>query len=100
MKFGNVLKLEIDEKRVYGLDILRAAAILFVVILHGKNVLPHAGRDFLQLFVFDGVTIFFVLSGFLIGGVLIKILEKQTATFKTLLNFWQRRWFRTLPNYY
>ncbi len=49
---------------------------------------------------FDGVTVFFVLSGFLIGGILIKQLEHHQASFSLLLDFWVRRWFRTLPTYF
>ena len=45
------------------------------------------------------MAIFFVLSGFLIGGILIKIINTQGINFKIILNFWKRRWFRTLPNY-
>ena len=58
-----------------------------------------AYADFINHISIDGVSIFFVLSGFLIGGILIKVLETEPATFKTLFNFWIRRWFRTLPNY-
>jgi peptidoglycan/LPS O-acetylase OafA/YrhL len=46
-----------------------------------------------------GVSIFFVLSGFLIGGILIKTIHKTDFTRHDLLQFWIRRWFRTLPNY-
>ncbi len=48
----------------------------------------------------DGVSIFFVLSGFLIGGILLKIISRTDFTRKDLGSFWVRRWFRTLPNYY
>jgi peptidoglycan/LPS O-acetylase OafA/YrhL len=41
-----------------------------------------------------------VLSGFLIGGILIKLFENKKATYKLLINFWIKRWLRTLPNYY
>lgn len=51
--------------------------------------------------MYDGVSIFFTLSGFLIGGILIKILEKQPKPkFSILWDFWKRRWLRTLPNYF
>ena len=41
------------------------------------------------------------MSGFLIGGILIRSYEKkQDFNQQLLLNFWTRRWFRTLPNYY
>lgn len=44
---------------------------------------------------------FFVLSGFLIGSILIKQFpDNGFPKFKTLLHFWKRRWFRTLPAYY
>jgi peptidoglycan/LPS O-acetylase OafA/YrhL len=48
-----------------------------------------------------GVEIFFVLSGYLIGGILINNLhERRLNSFGGIWNFWRRRWFRTLPNYY
>jgi len=95
----NLFKINFIEGRVYGLDILRAFAILFVVISHAVLVLPKQLRNYINYFIFDGVTIFFVLSGFLIGGILIKTLNNNKVTKKLLLNFWIRRWFRTIPNY-
>jgi peptidoglycan/LPS O-acetylase OafA/YrhL len=102
MKPINLLKIDIDKKRNYGLDILRALAIFFVVNSHGTAFFNEGSTIFkiLTYFNLDGVSLFFVLSGFLIGGILIKELEKHGASFKLLLNFWIRRWFRTLPNYY
>ncbi len=96
----NILKIELNPERIFGLDVLRALAILFVVIEHGTELLPEKLQIISRLFRFDGVTIFFVLSGFLIGGILIKLLEKNKVTLPILLNFWKRRWFRTLPNYF
>lgn len=98
-----MLKLDIDlKKRVFGLDILRALAILFVVIGHGIKILPNGNiiKRVSMYLDFDGVSIFFVLSGFLIGGILIRTLETQKVNLKTLFNFWVRRWMRTLPNYF
>ncbi len=94
------LTVEINKNRIYGLDILRAIAILFVVIGHGMWLLPKETYEYHKVFVFDGVSLFFVLSGFLIGGILIKLLDKNTASLPLLVNFWIRRWFRTLPNYF
>lgn len=96
----NIFAIKIDPKRIFGLDILRAAAISFVVIGHGGNLLPAELVGIPDFFVFDGVSIFFVLSGFLIGGILIKIINENGLNRKILLNFWSRRWFRTLPNYF
>lgn len=95
-----LLKLDFDKNRVYGLDILRAIAILFVVIEHGGNFFPESISNTQKSFLLDGVSIFFVLSGFLIGKILLQTLEKEQLSSKTLLNFWKRRWFRTLPNYF
>lgn len=100
MKLFNILRIDFDRNRVYGLDILRAIAILFVVIGHGSVYLPNGLQNISNFFVFDGVSIFFVLSGYLIGGILIKQFDNKISTIRTLYNFWIRRWFRTLPNYY
>ena len=93
-------RLELNPNRVYGLDILRAMAILFVVMVHGGHFMPTERYKFIYYIIFDGVAMFFVLSGFLIGGILIKIINPQGISFKIILNFWKRRWFRTLPNYF
>lgn len=96
-------KLFISEpKRIFGLDILRAFAIVLVVMGHGKFILKDTALEGFPFFrMIDGVDIFFVLSGFLIGGILLKKLnEKDQFGFWDLGMFWKRRWFRTLPNYY
>jgi peptidoglycan/LPS O-acetylase OafA/YrhL len=84
--------------RVYGLDVYRAVAILLVVMSHGALIAPELVPPFPMI---DGVELFFVLSGFLIGTILIRTLEKEESFgFRSILHFWKRRWFRTLPNYY
>ena len=60
----------------------------------------HAFAFLIKFFGTLGVDVFFVLSGFLIGGILLKLIENQNTTPKGILYFWIRRWFRTLPNYY
>ncbi len=90
------------DKRVFGLDVMRAIAILVVVDAHARVALGdyYSGAFWHQL-IPDGVELFFVLSGFLIGGILIRSYEKKGRfDADLLLNFWTRRWFRTLPNYY
>lgn len=79
---------------------MRAVAISLVVLGHGWFFFPeNTYTQFVKHFWIFGVEVFFVLSGFLIGGILIKSLE-QKCSFQVILSFWVRRWFRTLPNYY
>jgi peptidoglycan/LPS O-acetylase OafA/YrhL len=88
--------------RVFGLDLLRAAAILSVICAHGFVVLyPHFGSvlGFFGHGGFYGVELFFVLSGFLIGQILIR----QGPALGDAANvavFYVRRWFRTLPLFF
>jgi len=44
--------------------------------------------------------LFFVLSGFLIGTILIKTFINSAFTIQDIRTFWIRRWFRTLPLYW
>lgn len=92
-------KDEALDKRIFGLDVLRFFAIFFVVIGHSKILLPESVQFWVDNFILDGVSIFFVLSGFLIGGILIKTIEQKPSTLQTLFHFWNRRWLRTLPAY-
>lgn len=85
------------KNRNFGLDVIRFIAILLVLLQHGGfPLLP--GLQGLKIGGF-GVEIFFVLSGYLIGGILIKNLEKDNS-FHSIWHFWVRRWFRILPVYY
>ncbi len=87
--------------RVYGLDILRAVAILSVIYSHSFFlVVDHVNEKAYNFLSLDGVTLFFVLSGFLIGGILIRIINSTEFNIVNLFQFWVRRWFRTLPNYF
>ena len=97
----NFLKLNPDySNRVYGLDIMRALAIIPVVMSHGGFILDKAETNFPWIPLIDGVELFFVLSGFLIGSILLKIFNAPDFQFHSLLNFFKKRWLRTLPNYY
>ncbi len=87
--------------RMYGLDILRAFAVLTVVYSHGLKFIYDRGLAwYYSALAFDGVSIFFVLSGFLIGGILLRIVNQPMVSARDIADFWIRRWFRTLPNYY
>ena len=92
------------KQRIIGLDLIRAVAILLVMISHSTILLaPESDSTsiaIVQFFGAVGVDLFFVLSGYLIGGILLMQLENDQTNFRHLLHFWRRRWFRTLPNYF
>ena len=92
---------EIEKSRVFGLDLLRAYAILCVVYAHGYGYIKDSISEYAyNLPITDGVTLFFVLSGFLIGRILLKAISHEKFSLRLLINFWLRRWFRTLPSYF
>ena len=62
--------------------------------------MPPEFKPAIQRYMLDGVSIFFVLSGFLIGGILIRQLEKGKDSWSDLVHFWKRRWLRTIPAYF
>ena len=91
------------KQRIFGLDVLRAAAIIMVVCSHVLWIYPKSNAfipTLFELFGFWGVELFFVLSGFLIGSILYKTFINENFTLKSVFHFLKRRWFRTLPNYY
>ncbi len=89
--------------RVAGLDIVRALAILLVLLSHCGSVFSAwEGWGFpwwLAVGGFYGVTLFFVLSGFLIGSILLDMLARRPGL-RDWMVFMARRWLRTLPLYY
>lgn len=90
------------EERIIGLDIVRCIAILSVVYAHGKILLPkklYSSYESFNIIKIDGVTIFFILSGFLVGRILLKSIFNTSFTKKELIHFWIRRWLRTIPTY-
>lgn len=97
----NIFKLDVNyNNRIFGLDLMRTIAILIVIIQHSL-MLEKADTNFPWIPLLDGVELFFVLSGFLIGRILIKIFNNENKLgVRVIWNFWIRRWFRTLPNYY
>jgi peptidoglycan/LPS O-acetylase OafA/YrhL len=72
--------------RLAGLDGMRAFAVLAVFAYHLTNLAPGG---------WAGVDVFFVLSGYLITGLLIR--EYRRTSRLDLLGFWGRRGIRLLP---
>ncbi len=82
-----------SSSRSFGLDILRTLAIGFVLLAHFAKVFDTIG--------FWGVELFFALSGFLIGKILWENYNSSKIyNINLVINFWKRRWWRTVPNYY
>jgi peptidoglycan/LPS O-acetylase OafA/YrhL len=78
---------------------MRATAILLVLLCHGSIFYkPQPYWMWLYPYGYFGVDLFFVLSGFLIGGMLFRTFARKRDT-DTLGDFWTRRFFRTMPNY-
>jgi peptidoglycan/LPS O-acetylase OafA/YrhL len=68
------------------IDGLRAVAIIFVVLFHAFPEIPNGG--------FVGVDVFFVISGYLISGILMNNLRAGQFS---LLGFYARRCRRIMP---
>lgn len=89
-----------DAARNVGLDVCRASAIVLVVCGHGVGYLeplfPNVAET-MKCGGFIGVELFFVLSGFLIGQILIRYVDGQSPGW--LKRFYLRRMFRTVPSY-
>jgi peptidoglycan/LPS O-acetylase OafA/YrhL len=92
------------KREMPGLDALRGVAILSVFSYHGlkwsRPVTPMTGPHVEQLaaaasFGWLGVNLFFVLSGFLITGILIDTRTREDS----LRSFYVRRVLRILPVY-
>jgi peptidoglycan/LPS O-acetylase OafA/YrhL len=89
-------------RRIPELDGLRGLAILLVLIWHlGCDAISAVGHRWLFYLIdagslfWSGVDLFFVLSGFLIGGILLDA-RKSPNYFKA---FYARRVFRIIPIY-
>ncbi|HEX6831971.1 MAG TPA: acyltransferase [Rudaea sp.] len=87
-------------QRNFGLDVMRAAASICVMILvHGSFWFYHLWPGLRDVWYLGSMAMdtFFVLSGFLIGWILLDTAGSGPGWVR---RFWVRRWIRTLPNYY
>jgi len=82
-------------KRSLQLDAVRGLAVL-LVLLHNTDIYPSLHLHLISANGWIGVDLFFVLSGFLITGILLD--TKQSAGYFT--NFYARRCLRIWPLYY
>lgn len=119
--FSRWLDLDLLDNRYPTLHGLRVLAIVTVVQYHVTEVLAFLerlplSREWVQgsMTIFFGMDCFFVLSGFLIGSILLRSVEdagelaadgtRKRATWKErtqmLRRFYLRRVFRTFPAYY
>jgi peptidoglycan/LPS O-acetylase OafA/YrhL len=97
--------LELLDNRYPSLHGLRVLAIVSVIQLHVMLFLPGMpGRPIDSALleaskaVFFGMDLFFVLSGFLIGAILLRSVESRGS--QSSWRFYLRRIFRTFPPYY
>ena len=91
--------------RRFGLDVMRSVAVLCVVWTHFTPLLFaewSGNRDVFKWLIYIGpvgVDIFFALSGYLIGGIVLRTITSFNQ-FRVVRDFWMRRWLRTLPAAY
>lgn len=86
-----------NRERQPGLDLLRALAIIVVVIYH-CGIFGFALPNQWHRFGWIGVDLFFILSGYLIGGQLLAPLAR--GQFIKLGRFFSRRALRIMPAYF
>ena len=88
--------------RLVELDALRAAAVLLVIWVHTTDTSVGVGA--FALAGYHGVLLFFVISGFLITGILLDARSAAwpggTPARRILMAFYARRFLRIFPLYY
>lgn len=76
------------DNRIHSIDFYRGIAVLAVLFFHFNGSLPYG---------YLGVDLFFIISGFLIGGILIRSFNNGKINF---LSFFLKRSFKIFPSYY
>lgn len=90
--------IDAENRRLAGLDHLRALAIILVFLCHYRAYVRPEWVNMIGGFGWTGVDLFFVLSGFLIGNQLIRqVLSFGAIDFR---EFYISRSFRILPVYF
>ena len=97
----DIFRIDLDSTgRTFGLDIIRAVGILVVMEEHSFHIIegyfPHG---FFFIPYMDKISFFFVLSGFLIGTIIMKLYNRDNFGPRDVGIFWLRRWVRTVPLY-
>ena len=95
-------------QRNFGLDFLRTLAICVVLMNHaylgffvGTGLSTWSGWNAaISACAVFSIEWLFVLSGYLIGSMMIRSFETKSGWWASARDFWMRRWFRTIPNYY
>jgi peptidoglycan/LPS O-acetylase OafA/YrhL len=85
-------------ERIFGLDLMRAVSIVAVFLSHSMPLNP-LDNYFPFGWLGLGVEAFFVLSGFLIGRIILRTVLQPGISWKAVKVFWVNRWLRTLPAY-
>jgi peptidoglycan/LPS O-acetylase OafA/YrhL len=90
------------DRHIPALDGVRGIAIAMVVVFHIVQGMPSVSQETPRSLILSarigqtGVDLFFVLSGYLITGILLNHREEQG----NLIRFWGRRILRIFPLYY
>jgi peptidoglycan/LPS O-acetylase OafA/YrhL len=83
-------------KQIPQFDFLRGVAVLAVMIYHVQRDVPSLHIKLISQYGLVGVDLFFVISGFLITGILLRTKGKKGY----LTNFYAKRSLRIWPVYY
>jgi peptidoglycan/LPS O-acetylase OafA/YrhL len=87
-----------EHNRIHSLDFLRGLAVLLVLFRHLPNRDTSGVLHFVQTIGWTGVDLFFVLSGFLISGLLFKEFDRHGRL--DVKRFWLRRGLKIWPSYF